>query len=56
MTRRWLLTLFLGFALLVWQIAPALAGFEAGDPGIGNHSGHSNPNNNHVDPDHGPKP
>jgi len=56
MTTRWLITVLLGFVLLVSQVAPALAGFEAGDPGIGSHRGHDNPNNNHNDPDHGPKP
>ncbi|HEV2440784.1 MAG TPA: hypothetical protein VGX97_12060 [bacterium] len=56
MKRRWLITLCLGVALLVCRVVPALAGFEGGDPGLGKHEGWENPNNNHNDPDHGPKP
>lgn len=56
MMTRWLITLVLGAILLVSRVSPVLAGFECGDPGIGEHLGHDNPENNHVDPDHGPKP
>jgi hypothetical protein len=55
MTTRWLVALIVG-VLLLGSVGPTFAGFEGSDPGIGNHYGHDNPNNNHVDPDHGPKP
>ncbi len=56
MSTRWVVALILGLVLMVGQVAPALAGFEGGDPGQGHAYGHENPNNNHKDPDHGPKP
>ncbi|MHB8733147.1 MAG: hypothetical protein ACYDAB_15340 [bacterium] len=56
MRKRWLIALVFGFVLLVGRVVPVLAGFEGGDPGLGSHEGWENPNNNHVDPDHGPKP
>jgi len=53
---RWLIAVLLGLVLLMGQAVPTLAGWEGGDPGEGSHRGHDNPHNNHVDPDHGPKP
>ncbi|HLY24078.1 MAG TPA: hypothetical protein VKT83_16555 [bacterium] len=56
MKSRWFVALIVGVLLLLAKVGPTFAGFEGGDPGQGNHNGQENPNNNHVDPDHGPKP
>jgi|GEM_PF-3597713 len=59
MKTRWLVALVLGAVLLAVGARPTFAGFEGGDPGKSgsiDSPGHDNPNNNHVDPDHGPKP